>query len=82
MLRIPHRIPVDYAIELWLWTKVKKEPELEIGCSEIVVQLSSGGFVKVRCRFSLHDEFFVYNEVKPLGPKLLSFVKNVDSYFP
>ena len=82
MLRILSWIATDYAIELWFRTKVEKEPELEIGCPEVVVKLPSRGFVEFRNRFRFYNKSFVYNQVESLGSKFLTLVKNVNGHFP
>jgi hypothetical protein len=82
MLRIFSWVATDYAVELWLRTKVEKESELEIGRPEIVVKLPSCGLVDVPSRFCFNNEPFVYNQVESLGSEFLTLVNNVHTPFP
>ena len=82
MLRIFSFVAADYAIELWLGTKVEKEAELKIGSLEIVVELSSSGFVDVPGGLRFYNEFLVYDQVEALGSEFLTLVKDMNWHFP
>jgi hypothetical protein len=82
MLRIARRIATDYPPELRRRTKVQNEPELEITGLEIVVELSSSGFVDVPGGLRFYNEFLVYDQVEALGSEFLTLVKDVNWHFP
>ena len=78
MLRIFSLVATQYTIELWLWTKVEKESEFEIGGLEVVVKLTSRRPVEFRGRFRLYYKFVVHDQVESLRSELLTLVKDVD----
>jgi hypothetical protein len=58
---------------------MQKDSDLEFGRLQVAPNLTSRGFVKLVRRLDFNDEFFIYNHVESLIPKVDTLVEDWDT---